>query len=61
MEALTKLHFAGSEIEGNESVKAWCPGCKTWIEQVEIIENCHPYNLDYVMCRDCHTGIIRSS
>ena len=56
MEKLTDFRF-----EGTDRVQAWCPGCKTWIDDVDVIENCHPYNRDYIMCPDCHTGIARSS
>jgi len=55
MEKLTTLRF-----EGSDKVQAYCYGCKKWIEQVEIIENCHPYNRTYAMCPACHTGIVRS-
>jgi hypothetical protein len=55
MEALTELRF-----EGSDRVHAHCPTCNKWIDEVEIIENCHPYNRTYAMCPACHTGIVRS-
>lgn len=54
MEALTTLKGVGADL------LAWCPMCKRYISDVEVIQDCHPYNRDYAYCSDCHTGIIRS-
>jgi len=54
MEALVALKGIGLEL------LAFCPICKKWINEVEIIEDCHPYNRDYAYCTECKTGIVRS-
>jgi len=55
MERLTEMRF-----EGTDRVEAWCPKCHTWISEVGMIEDCHPYNRDYAYCEACHTGLLRS-
>lgn len=54
MESLTKLKGIGTEI------LAWCPGCKTWISDVELIDGCHPGNRTYAYCPACNEAILRS-
>ena len=55
MEALVTLKGVGLDV------LAFCPICKKWINDVEIIEGCHPYNRDCAYCPICKTGILRSS
>lgn len=55
MELLTTMRF-----QGTDRIEAWCPQCHSWIGEVEMILDCHPYQRDYIICPSCHTGIARS-